>query len=310
MLIAIRFMLGVFQGPVFPVAQSFVLAQSSVKRRGMNMGLVSTTSMGLICMLIGPIILVALTQAFGWRHALFLTLLPGLFIAYLVFRMLKEPDMTQITGVMTKAKKPSLRECMIVFKNRNVITAIFFSGFIMCWNVTTLTFAPVYLVNVKEFSETTMSYIMAIIGFGAVIWGTLVPSLSDRFGRKPMIIIFSLFTVVSSLGLVMMPSVALIGISLFIGWCGSGVFPVYQAAVLGESVDPQYASTAMAGVQMIGEIVGCVIGVAIGGRLADVYGLHVSLIYAACCMIIATLIAFGFYETAPRILAKRNKEIH
>jgi len=306
MLTAIRFLMGIFQGPVFPIAQAFVLAQSSPKRRGMNMGLVSTTSMGIICMLLGPIILVAICQAIGWRYTLFSTLFPGLAVAYLVIKVLKEPDMAAVEGETIKTKKTSLKDSLSIFKNRNVITAIIFSSFIMCWNVTTLTFAPLYLVNVKGYSESVMSYIMAIIGLGAVIWGTLIPSLSDKFGRKPVTIIFSLLTVIAPLGLVMSSSVVIIGICVFVGWCGSGVFPVYQAAVLGESVDAKYASTAMAGVQMIGEIGGCVIGVAIAGKLADLYGLNVTLIYAACCMIVATLIAFGYYETAPVILAKRK----
>ena len=305
MFIAVRFALGIFEGPVFPVAQAFVLAQSSPKRRGMNMGLVSTTSMGLISMLLGPIVLVALCRAFGWRMTLFLTLLPGLMVAFLAYRGLKEPEMLKVAGVAAKAEKPSFKDSLVVFKNRNVITAILFSSFIMCWNVTTLTFAPLYLVNVKGFSETGMSYIMAIIGVGAVIWGTLVPSLSDRIGRKPAVVVFSLLTVVSPLGLVLSPSAVIICLCVFVGWCGSGVFPVYQAAILGESIDSKYASTAMAGVQMVGELGGCVAGVAIAGKLADVYGLNAPLIYAACCMVVATLIGFAYYETAPAIMAGR-----
>lgn len=310
-LIIIRFIMGIFEGPIFPVLQAFVLAQSSPQRRGMNVGLVSTTSMGIISMLLGPIILVAVCQAFGWRQTFFLTLLPGLIIAYLVHKVLREPDMTNVGGAKTKAEKTSLKGSLSVFKNRNVITAILFSSFIMCWNITTLTFAPVYLVTVKGFSETAMSYIMAIIGLGAVIWGTLVPSLSDRFGRKSTVFIFSLLTVVSSLGLVIAPSPVLIGICVFIGWCGSGVFPIYQVAILGESIDPKYASTAIAGVQMVGEIGGGVIGVTIAGRLADLYGLGWALIFAASCMIAATLIGLGYYETAPLVLARRknSKEI-
>jgi len=306
MLIIIRFVIGAFSGPVFPIAQSFVLAQSSPHRRGRNMGLVGTTSMGLISMLAGPLILVALAQALGWRPTFYLTLIPGLIIAFLIFKILKEPDMTKVAGVKSKAEKPTLKESLIAFRNRNVVTAILFSSFILCWNVSTLTFAPVYLVTKKGFSATDMSYIMAVIGLGAVVWGVVVPSLSDRFGRKPVIIIFTLLTLVSSAGLIMATSPILIGVCVFAGWGGSGVIPLYQATVIGESVDGKYASTVMSAVQMTGEIGGCVIGVAVAGLLAGAYGLQVALIFAACCLVVAAVIAFGFYETAPRVLERRK----
>jgi len=315
MLAVIRFVMGMFEGPIFPVAQAFSLAQSSPKRRGLNMGLISTTSMGLIANLAGPIVLVALCEAFGWRSTFFLTLIPGLIVSWLIFKVLKEPDMTNIEGISHRAHSlkaatntfgASIKESLIIFRNRNVRTSMIFSSFIISWNVGTLTFAPVYLVSVKGFNPTEMSFIMAAFGAGAVVWGMLVPGLSDRFGRKPIIIIFSALSIVSPLGLILSPSAIIISICVFVGWSGSGVFALYQAAILGESIDPKYASTAMASVQMTGEIGGCVIGVAVAGILADAYGLQASMIFTACCMVVATLVAFAYYETAPIVLAKRE----
>jgi len=314
-LAVIRFVMGMFEGPIFPISQAFTLAQSSPARRGLNMGLVSTTSMGVIANLAGPIVLIALCQAFGWRMTFFLTLLPGLIVAWLIFKVLKEPDMSNIEGVTHTVQHiksardtigASLKNSFVIFKNRNVRTSMVFSSFIISWNVGTLTFAPVYLVSDKGFGPTQMSFVMAVFGAGAVVWGMLVPSLSDRYGRKPMIIIFSLLSVVSPLGLIFSSSAVVISVCVFIGWSGSGVFALYQAAVLGESIDPKYASTAMASVQFTGEIGGCVIGVAVAGVLADAYGLQATMIFTACCMIVATLVAFAYYETAPLVLARRK----
>ena len=315
MLVVIRFVMGMLEGPIFPIVQAFSLAQSSPKRRGLNMGLISTTSMGLIANLIGPIALVALCQAFGWRITFFLTIIPGLIVAWLIYKVLTEPDMTKVKDVAymatpgnskAAAQKPSFKESLVIFKNRNVRTSMVFSCFIISWNVGILTFSPGYLVNVRGFSPETMSYIMAMFGVGAVVWGVLVPSLSDRFGRRPIAIVFSLLSVVSPLGLLLSSSSVAIGICVFIGWSGSGVFALYQAAILGESVDTRYASTAIASVQMTGEIGGSVIGVLVAGTLADMYGLHSTLIFTAICMVAASLVAFVYYETAPRVLAKRK----
>lgn len=306
-LLVIRFLMGLLEGPSFPLAQAFALAQSTPKRRGLNMGLISTTSMGLIANLIAPIALVALCQALGWRITFFLTFIPGAIVAYMIFKVLKEPDMSMIAGnTNAQIEKPSFKDSMVIFKNRNVLTSMAFSIFIVAWNVGLLTYVPAFLVNLRGFAPTTMSYVMAAFGVGAVVWGALVPGLSDRFGRKPATIIFTFLSLISPLGLLYFSSPAAIGLCVFLGWSGSGVFALFQAAIIGESIDTKYASTAMAGVQMVGDIGGAMFGVAIAGRLADVYGLQAPLIFAACCLIVATLIAFAYYETAPLIVAKRN----
>ena len=305
MLVAIRFALGLFGGPVFPIVQAFSLAQSQARRRGLNMGLVTTVAMGLIANLIGPIALVALCGAIGWRATFLTTLIPGIAVAALVLRVLKEPDMSKIEGTHANEGRPTFREAMHIFKNRNVRTSMVFGCFLVSWNIAMLTFAPAYLVSVRGVDPAAMSHIMAVFGAAAVMWGLLVPSLSDRLGRKPVAIAFTLLSIVSPLGMLLAPSPLAMGVCIFIGWSGSGVFAIHQAAILGESVDTKYASSAMASVQMTGEIGGGVIGVMAAGILADIYGLHTALIFAACCAAAASLIAFAYYETAPAILTKR-----
>jgi predicted MFS family arabinose efflux permease len=110
----------------------------------------------------------------------------------------------------------------------------------------------------------------------------------------------------SPIGLLLCSSHIILGLCVFLGWSGSGVFALYQAAIIGESVDTKYASTAIASVQMIGEIGGSVIGVAVAGILADIYGLQTSFFFTACCMVAATFVAISYYETAPLVLARRR----
>jgi MFS family permease len=306
MIIILRFIMGLFEGPIYPLTQAFSFAQSSVKRRGLNMGLITTTSMGIIANLAGPILLVALANSIGWRHSFFFTLVPGLITALLVFKVLKEPDMTKIAGAKAKETKPTFRESLTIYKNRNVRTSMIIGSFIVIWNVGTLTFAPIYLVNVRGFDPTSMSYIMAVFGLGAVVWGMLVPGLSDRMGRKPAIIIFSLLSIVSPLGLLLAQDPIIIGICIFVGWSGSGCFALFQAAIIGESIDTKYTSTAIASVQVLQEIGGGVIGVAVAGILADMYGLQAAFIFAAGSLVVAALVALSYYETAPLVLAKRS----
>jgi MFS family permease len=316
MLVGIRLLMGLFEGPVMPVQQAFTLAQSTPSRRGLNMGLITTTSVGLISSLLGPIILVALYKSIGWRPTFFLTLLPGVIIAFLIYKVLKEPDMTKVEGSVSKEDKVSFKDSLVILKNRNVIVSLIYSIFIISWYVSMLTFTPLYLMNVKLSAlaaenqgeaATIMSLIMAAFGAGAIIWGMVVPAFSDRVGRKPMAILFSLLAaIIAPLGFLYFDAPWILAVCAFFGWCGAGVFPLYLVAIPAESVDPKYATSAIGVVQLVGEIMGGVIGVAIAGILGGMYGLDATLIFSACCMGIAFLVAFGYYESAPLVVARRK----
>ncbi len=54
---------------------------------------------------------------------------------------------------------------------------------------------PQLLVTDRGFGEGTMGGIMSAIGAAWVFWGVAVPAISDRFGRKPTLIFFSLLAV-------------------------------------------------------------------------------------------------------------------
>jgi MFS family permease len=151
---------------------------------------------------------------------------------------------------------------------------------------------------------------MSALGVGAVLCGIFIPMLSDHFGRKPIIIIFALLSICAPLGVIFVPSgnTLLMVLFAFIGWCGSGTYPLFMATVPGESVNRKFASTAISSIQAWGEIVGAVFGVMIAGILADAFGLVSTMWLCAGCMVVATGVAFTYYETAPLALAKRESK--
>jgi predicted MFS family arabinose efflux permease len=304
-LLIIRFVMGIFEGPVLPLAQAFMLAQSSPHRRGFNMGFMQTSAVGLISSMLGPIIVVALAAAFSWRVTFFLTIIPGLIIAFLIAKVLEEPVLEK-----TEEKEQPKEKVRIwdVFKNRNVVISCLFGICILSWYIVMLSFSPLFLTQVKGLTPTQMSFIMSALGVGAIVWGMVVPKLSDHLGRKPMIIIFSLLSIVAPLGFLYANSYAMLALCAFIGWCGAGVFPLFESAVPAESVHPKFASTSIATVQLVGELIGAVGGAAIAGILGDIYGLSAIMWFTTGCMVVGAVIAFGYYETAPLVLAKRRGE--
>ena len=163
-LILIRVIMGIFEGPILPLNQSFLLAQSTPSRRGFNMGIMTTSSVGLISSLLGPIVVVALATALNWRNTFFLTIIPGLLVMFLVLKVLKEPDMSAVTNTAAVAdRKGEFRE---ILKNRNIITCLLYSVCILGWYVVMASFMPLFLTTVKGLDPTTMSFIMSALGVG------------------------------------------------------------------------------------------------------------------------------------------------
>lgn len=305
-LILIRVIMGIFEGPILPLNQSFLLAQSTPSRRGFNMGIMTTSSVGLISSLLGPIVVVALATALNWRNTFFLTIIPGLLVMFLVLKVLKEPDMSAVTNTAAVAdRKGEFRE---ILKNRNIITCLLYSVCILGWYVVMASFMPLFLTTVKGLDPTTMSFIMSALGVGGIVWGMAVPALSDRFGRKPIIIIFGLLSIATPLGMLFVPAtnLPLLAFCAFLGWCGAGVIAVFEGPVPTESINPKFASTAVATIQGFGELVGAVGGATVAGILADAYGLGAVMYLCTGLMIAGSLIAFNLYETAPVVLAKRK----
>ena len=306
-LLLIRLIMGVFEGPILPLNQSFLLAQSTPSRRGFNMGIMTTSSAGLISTMFGSLIVVALAETLelGWRNTFFMTIIPGLFVAFLVMKLLIEPDMTAVTATTAKAdRKGEFKE---ILKNRNIITCLLYSVCIIGWYVVMMSFAPLFLATEKGLTGTKMSWVIATLGAGGLVWGMVVPALSDKFGRKPIIIIFGFLSVIAPLGMLYVPidNLPLMLLCAFIGFCGAGVIAVFNGPVPTESINPKFASTSVATIQGFGELCGTVIGATVAGFLSEAYGRGSVMLLCAGLMCAGTLIAFNFYETAPAVLARR-----
>ena len=90
------------------------------------------------------------------------------------------------------------------------------------------------------------------------------------------------------------------------GFFGYGIFPVLTGALPYESVPLYLTASAVGFIVFIGEICGASIAPAIGGILADAYGLHITMAAGGVSVFIATMCAFGLKETAPKVLARRG----
>jgi MFS family permease len=145
---------------------------------------------------------------------------------------------------------------------------------------------------------------VGVTGFATLFSGFLVPAWSDRVGRKPAIILFCFLGLVTSLAALYFDGPHwMLGVLLFIGWTGTGSFPLFMGVVPGETVSRSLAATSMGLVVCIGELVGGAVVPPAAGWLADRTNLTAPVIVVGVCAVCAGVAALFLKETAPRKIA-------
>jgi len=332
-LLGARLLMGLAEGPVIPVSQSIMIRNSSPHRRGFNMGLVQNFGAQLVGSLIAPIALVQVAGTLGWHAAFYLAGIPGLLVALLITAFVNEP-VGDSPRLEEPAQSPSARalaahtlpsgvlqpqagSTSVTAANDGVVAAplglfglvrvanvrlcILISCCVIAWYFLLLAFLPLYCVRVLRMTATNMSVVMSAIGAAGVLSALLVPALSDRIGRKIVMIVFSFGAVVASMaplyvGNGLGPLIALV----FVGCLTLGTVPLFMATIPLESVPSGDAASATALVMGVGQIAGGFLGPALGGILADRWGLSVPLWMASGAAVLAGLLALRLTETAPR----------
>ncbi|WP_251551417.1 MFS transporter [Neobacillus muris] len=303
MLIFFRMIMGITEGPVFPVAQSLLSIASSPHRRGFNMGLFQSSSTALLASFLGPIVIVALANEFGWRTTFLLTIIPGLILFLFIWKTVKEPEELTIEDEKQEEKVP----LKLVLKNKNVLVSVFVAIFAVTWYLNINTFTPMYLVS-KGISSTNMSYIMSALGLGGILWGFGVPAISDKIGRKPTMIIFSFITAAAPLGFILLggSQIVWLMIAAFIGNVGVGTMVLSMSNMPSESVPAKYVATAVGFIMAVGELVGGVAFTTLAGMAADKFGLAAPMVISMGSTILCGILAFLYNETAPLKLYKQS----
>ncbi|WP_035453352.1 MFS transporter [Alicyclobacillus herbarius] len=299
-MLAIRALMGVSEGPVLPIAQASVIADSSPERRGFNVGFVQS-SLGIIGSTLTPVIVTYVAVHYSWHAAFYLVGIPGIIMFFVLLKWMRDP-VKNSTGSVASAEHGKMRgeDLKVVLRSRNVWFCMLIAMFFMTWLFAFTTFAPTYLTEVGHYSATAMGWIMAAVGLGSFVWGFVGPAISDRFGRKPTLIVFGLITCLSPICLALVH--ASVGVMMLLGFLttvGQACFPIFLVAVPGESLPVKYVGTAVGLTQLIGELIGGTVAPWLGGVAADHWGLQAPLWIAAAGSFVSALLAFGLRETAP-----------
>jgi MFS family permease len=302
-LLASRMLMGLVEGPFLPICLAIVAATAPAKRRGLNSGMVQNLFGSVLGMTVAPLVSIRIASALGWRVSFFTGAIPGLVLALLVWLTIREPAKPAVAaGVAQKEDSVSLFDML---RQRNIALCCLIGCLAVGALLVVTIFLPVYLTQVRHYKPEAMSYTVAWLGFTAPIGGVLVPGLSDRFGRRPLMVIFLALMALTPLTALLFhgPELMLL-VLLFTGWLGVGALPLFMAVVPAETLNFRNTAAAMGLVVGAGEIFGGVIAPPVAGRLADAFGLDWPFIMAAVMALAAALVSTLLVETNPAVLAR------
>ena len=304
-LLIARAIMGAVEGPFLPVCLAIMAVESSPSRRGVNAGTMQNFFAALLGQSLAPWLLPMIAEQHGWRAAFYVAGLPGLLCAIGVWLWVREPTKEAQAALHGLAAADAADDgnklgVLDMLAVRNVFVCCLISVFMVGWFIMGWTFLPKFLTEVRGMPGPTMGSLLSVLGFSSALSGFGAPWLSDRIGRKPVMIGFCLVGALTALGAVYYQgSTLVLGTLLFAGWLATGTFPLFMGVIPGESMPRKYAATAMGLVVCVGEILGGSGLVALAGKMADLTQLSTAVLMMAGSGAIGCVLCFFLVETAP-----------
>lgn len=294
-LVLVRIVMGFADGAYTPASIVATIHQSPPERQGRNVGLQQSMlvlfGLGLSPLLVGFL----LREGVDWRYIFSLFVLPGLLLAWATWRLVPDNRANEVTH------RDSAAEWRTVIGFRNIRLLM---GGMLCWLtclITTSAFLPSYLVDHLKIDNARMGTVMSAIGFGAMVGTIALSALSDRIGRKPVMLLSSIGAL---LGLITLgnigPNVGLLFACLFaIHFFNNTLITMTVGPMAAGSVPAALMATASGVVIATGELLGGGLAPIVGGRVAERFGIEHILWLPIVMMAVGVLLCSGLRETAP-----------
>nr|WP_292940614.1 MFS transporter [Novosphingobium sp. 32-60-15] len=304
-----RFVFGLGEG-VFPPCAYKTISNWFPKRERTTANAIMLASNPFGAAL-SPLVVVAIMSVLGWRGVFYILCLPGLVIAFLFWKFVRNYP-SQSTTISpaevaeieaddskwsdTSAKEPSFADC---FRQPNIMRyfAILFAFDIAYWGFAT--WLPTYLVKVRGFSMVQMGLAASLPFFAGALGSVVGGLLSDRiFSESRRIPLVAAQLVSAVLLLLMMKTestTALIIVQTLAGFSLCFFISAFWGLPM-NSVPKELMGVSGGFINMAGQVAAFVAPIAIG-FLVDVG--NGSFDYAFSLFIGAIALSFAFVVTLP-----------
>ena len=306
-LLLVRALMGVADGAYATPTIVATLEASKPTRHGLNLG-IEQMMMPLFGLALAPIAVTQLLQTMNWRWIFLLVTPFGLVVAALLYVVLRPAS--RIAHVEhTAVHDTAPHGWLDVFRYRNIIHGMI--G-MLCWLtclIVTSAMLPSYLIDYLHLSLPQMGFVLSAIGFGAAAGSVVMAGLSDRLGRKPVMLICTAGGAIALLAMMYVgPSPAILFALLFLThFFNFGLITLTVGPISTESVPPARMTSASGLGIFTGEIFGGGIAPIVAGGVAEDFGIQYILPLAVGGLITGFLNCCFLRETAPR-LVRANKE--
>ena len=252
-MLLVRFLLGIAEGACYAPVMAITEAASSPHRRGINVGIVVTAA-AFVGQAVAPVLTTQVAAYIGWRWSFFVAGVPGVILGFFIWKYVEEPiirageeQRPKLGDFLSLLKYPNMVLCC--FAGAANLTAIFFFQ----------VFSPLYMTQVAHQAPTTAGFLIGAGGVGGAFAGILYPAISDRIGRKPILLVSSLVAVFFPLALLvpaLYQNLWLLAAIEFLFSTNAVIPSLVMVVIPTESVPSKLAATAIGATTLTSELLG------------------------------------------------------
>ncbi len=294
-LVAVRVVMGIADGAYTPTSIAATIEASAPKRHGLNIG-IQQMMLPLCGLGIAPLMVSGLLRFVNWRWVFLVFLLPGLLLAFAVWRVIPTRAAVQHPHGNSRSSFKDWRD-VLAYRNVRIGGAL-----MLCWLtclITTSAFLPNYLIDYLKLPFAEMGGIMSAIGLGSTAGTLALPWLSDLIGRKPVMVLstigafFSLLLLATS-NAEMKP---LFGFLFMVHFFNNALITLTVGPLCSETVPAPLMATASGLVIAVGELFGGGIAPVVVGQVAQRIGIERILWLPIVMMAVGFLLSLLTRET-------------
>jgi len=296
-LLLVRALLGIAEGPAWSIMTALIEESSPPSRRGRNIGIVVSAA-ALVGLAVAPVLTTQVAAQLGWRWAFFVSGLPGFVLGVLIWKFVKEPERRNVPSAHGQAVK--VGDFLSVLRYRNMWLCCAGAVGFLTWLFLHQIFAPLYITEVAHQTPTKAGFLMGASGLGSFFLALLFPTLSDRIGRKPVLMIMAVMSAMVPLAFLISPLYGypwILATIVFLTNAGQGIGALILVLVPTESVPPQFTATAIGLATLTAEILGATVAPILAGRVAQAHGLGSTLWISAGGAALLFVVALLLKET-------------